>query len=164
MEPRRAIVFIGLFFLLIGVGVAQQNGASVQQVVIIEVKPITHIGIVGNPNSFFIQDPPGGSDFATSTDNTTTYDVLTNLDNMKIVASINDRMPKGTKLMIKLGSAKGTSAGIVDISDALTPVTTVSGVGRGNDRNQPISYTFAANASAGDIEMESRIITLTVTN
>ncbi len=83
---------------------------------------------------------------------------------MKIVASINDPMPKGTKLMINLKSSKWNSAGVVDISDAVAPVTAVSGVTRGIDRNQTIDYTFAANASAGEIENETRIVTLTVTD
>jgi hypothetical protein len=150
--------------MLTGIVSAQRNEASVQQVVIVEVKPITHISITGNPQSFSIQDPPGGSDFATSIDNSTKYDVLTNLDNMKIVASINHPMPRGTKLMIDLCSTKGTSNGVVDISDAVAPVTAVSGIGRGSDRNQPINYVFAANAVAGDIDAESRIVTLTVTD
>lgn len=159
------VTVVLLFVSLTGVSPAQQGSASVQQRVVIEVKPITQIKINGNPHAFLIQDPPAGAnEYATASDNSTSYSFLSNIDNMKIVASIDNPMPFGTKLMINLGSTKGKSQGIVDISNALTPVTTVSGVGRGSDSNQPISYIFAANASAGDIEMGSRIIILTVTN
>ena len=164
MRRRRMIAIVGSFLLLAGIGFAQRNEASVQQVLIVEVRPITHISITGNPHSFSIQDPPAGSRFATSVDNSTKYDVMTNLENMKIVASINNPMPRGTKLMIDLGSTKGTSNGIVDISNAVAPVTAVAGIGRGVDRDQTINYIFAANAIAGGIDAESRVVTLTVTD
>jgi hypothetical protein len=164
MRLWRVVIVAGVFFVLTGMLSAQRNEASVQQLVIVEVKPITHISINGNPQSFFIQDPPDGSDFATAADNSTQYDVLTNLENMKIVASINTPMPRGTRLLIDLASTKGASNGVVDISNAITPVTAVSGIGRGSDRHQQINYVFAANAIAGDIDAESRIVTLTVTD
>jgi hypothetical protein len=148
-----------------GFASAQQGRASVQQTVTIEIRPITQIVVTGNPHSFLILDPPAGPNaYATVTDNNTSYSFLSNIDNMKIVTSIDSPMPPGTKLMVNLGSTQGKSAGMVDISNAVTPVTAVSGLRRGSDRNQSINYTFAANASAGNIEMGSRIITLTVTN
>ncbi len=60
METRRAIVMLGLFFLVAGVCYAQHNNTSVQQQIIVEVKPITSINVTGNPHSFLIQDPPQG--------------------------------------------------------------------------------------------------------
>ena len=90
--------------------------------------------------------------------------MLTNLENMKIVASINNPMPSGTRLMMKLSSTQGVSSGLVDISGALAPVNVVTGIGRGSESNQRITYTFAANASVGEIDSESRTITLTLTD
>jgi hypothetical protein len=97
-------------------------------------------------------------------DENTKYSLVTNIDNMKIVASISDRMPAGTKLMIKLASSKAASVGLVDLSNALTPVDVVRSIRKGSDVDQSISYTFAANAEVDDIPSQSRVITLTLTN
>lgn len=143
---------------------AQEYGSSVQQNITVEVKPITSIVVSGNPSQLTIVDPPAGENaYATVVDRSTSYSVVTNLDRMKIVASISDPMPVGTRLMIALGSSKGKSTGIIDISTATSPQTAIEGLGRGADKSQPISYIFAANAIAGEIESGSRVVTLTVT-
>ena len=90
--------------------------------------------------------------------------MMTNLDNMKIVASINNPMPEGTRLMMKLESSKGSSNGFVDVSNAMSPVEVVTALGKGSDLNQSITYTFAANASIGQMNVDSRVVTLTLTN
>jgi hypothetical protein len=66
--------------------------------------------------------------------------------------------------MVKLESSKGVSNGPVDISRALTPVNVVSGINRGSDLNQTITYTFAATESVNEINEQSRVITLTLTD
>jgi hypothetical protein len=83
---------------------------------------------------------------------------------MNIIVSINDRMPSGTKLMIKLTSSRAASVGLVDVSRVLSPVDVVRGIRRGSDVDQSISYTFAANADVSEIPAQSRTITLTLTN
>jgi hypothetical protein len=83
---------------------------------------------------------------------------------MKIVASINDKMPAGTKLMLKLSSSKAASSGLVDLSDAMSPVDVVTGLSKASDMNQSISYTFAANSDEYEIPTQTRVITLTLTN
>ena len=157
------ILICGLL-LTSGAVQAQSGRASVQQHITIEVRPITAISVTGNPQALIIKEIPTGKNYTTVTDENTSYSVLTNRENMRIVASINQPMPFGTKLMIDLESSKGMSAGMVDISEALTPVTAVSGVGHGSDRQKTIRYSFAANSNAGDIGMDSRIVTLTVTD
>jgi hypothetical protein len=143
---------------------AQDRGSSATQSVTLEVKPIAKISVAGNMNPLVINDALPGSGLASVSDENTKYSLVTNVDNMKIVASINDRMPAGTKLMIKLTSSKAASAGVVDLSSALTPVDVVRGIGRGSDVNQSISYTFAANTEIDDIPSQSRMVTLTLTN
>lgn len=143
---------------------SQTGGISVTQSVTIEVKPISKITVTGNPGPLLINDAIPGSNLSSVTDDNTKYSVTTNLDNMKIVASINDRMPAGTKLMVKLSSTKAASAGYVDLSSALEPVDVVTGISRASEANQSISYTFAANADVSAIPTQSRIITLTLTN
>lgn len=141
-----------------------QNSNTVSQIVTVEVKPITKISISGNPGALIVMDAILGMDLTSVADENTTYSVTTNLENMKIVASINDRMPIGTRLMMSLSSSKAVSAGAVDVSNALAPVNVVTGLNKGSDKDQTIKYIFAADASVGEIEAESRTITLTLTD
>lgn len=161
--PLKSIVVLILIAVLNNVLLAQ-NGNSVTQSVTIEVKPISKLAVSGNPNALVINDANAGSELTAVSDNNTKYSMLTNMDNMKIVASIDNKMPDGTKLMIKLGSTKGSSTGDIDLSSALTPVDVVTGINKGSENNQSIIYTFAAYANVGQIESQSRTITLTLTN
>ena len=150
--------------LLIPLVALAQTGSSVVQTLNIEVKPITKIAVSGNPGALYITDASAGSDVLTVSDNNSNYSMMTNLDNMKIVASINNPMPEGTRLMMKLESSKGSSSGLVDVSNAMSPVEVVTALGKGSDLNQSITYTFAANASIGQMNVDSRVVTLTLTN
>ena len=150
--------------LLIPLVALAQTGSSVVQTLNIEVKPITKIAVSGNPGALYITDASAGSDVLTVSDNNSNYSMMTNLDNMKIVASINNPMPEGTRLMMKLESSKGSSSGLVDVSNAMSPVEVVTALGKGSDLNQSITYTFAANASIGQLNVDSRVVTLTLTN
>lgn len=159
----KSLLVIALIIVLSNVLIAQ-NGSSVTQSVTIEVKPISKLAVTGNPNALIITDATAGSALNAVSDNNTKYNMLTNMDNMKIVASIDNKMPDGTKLMVKLGSTKGSSTGVIDLSNALTPVDVVTGINKGSENNQSIEYTFAANADVGQIQSQSRTITLTLTN
>ena len=141
-----------------------QRESSVTQMLTVEVKPITKITVMGNPGALLITDANASSDVLTVSDNNSKYSMVTNLDNMKIVASINDPMPAGTRLLLRLGSSKGVSDGLVDISNARSPVDVVRAMGKGSDLNQTITYRFAADASVCQISTDSRVITLTLTN
>ena len=150
--------------LLIPLVALAQTGSSVVQTLNIEVKPITKLAVSGNPGALYITDASAGSDVLSVSDNNSNYSMMTNLDNMKIVASIDNPMPEGTRLMMKLESSKGSSSGLVDVSNAMSPVEVVTALGKGSDLNQSITYTFAANASIGQLNVDSRVVTLTLTN
>lgn len=143
---------------------AQTEGSSVSQSVTIEVRPITKISVSGDPGPLIINDVAAESNPLFVRDNNTKYSLTTNLDLMKIVASINDKMPDGTKLMVMLSSSKGRSAGTVDLSDAMSPVDVVTGIGRCSDMNESISYTFAAREGIDEVPVQSRVVTLTLTD
>jgi hypothetical protein len=154
-----------LFAVCINSGLLAQNrGNSATQMVMLEVKAIAKISVAGSPTPLIINDAFSRSNPVSVSDENTKYSFVTNVDNMKIVASINNRMPAGTKLMIKLASSKAASVGMVDLSSALTPVDVVTGIRKGSDVDQSIRYTFAANSDVEDIPSQSRMITLTLTN
>ena len=150
-----------IFFPLMALA---QGGSSVVQTLTVEVKPMTKIAVSGNPGALYITDATIGSDEMSVSDNHSKYSMVTNLENMKIVASINSPMPDGTHLKMKLESSKGMSNGFVDVSNAMNPVEVVTGLGKGSDLDQTITYTFAANASVGSMNADARVVTLTLTN
>lgn len=153
-----------LLLLCLPIVALAQTSSSVSQSVTVEVRPITQIAVTGNPGPLFVTDMGTGSDALTVSDNSTKYSMLTNLENMKIVASINGPMPQGTKLMVKLQTSAGVSNGFVDVSNASAPVDVVTGISKGSDRNQSITYAFAADPSVTQVNSDSRIVTLTLTN
>jgi len=159
-------IFRGVLFtavLAAGVQFVHAQGVATQSLTL-QVQPVTKIAVSGNPNALIITDAVAGSDLTSVSDNSTSYSITTNTDNMKIVASINAAMPAGTRLMLQLGSNRGTSLGSMDISNALSPVDLVTGIGKGSDQNQTISYVFGANADIPSIPSDSRVITLTLSN
>ena len=161
----KTIYVLILVVLLVNNGLwAQSTGITTNQSLMLEVKPITKIVITGSLAPLVITDAVDGSDLLSVSDDNTKYSFVTNLDNLKIVASINHQMPAGTKLMIKLTSNRATSMGLIDLSSALAPVAVVTGKKKGCDIDQSISYTFAANAEVIDIAAQSRTVTLTLTN
>jgi len=159
-----SLLVVFVLLLVVPLHAIAQSGTSVVQIVTVEVKPITKIAVNGNPGALTVVGQSGDPSASSAGDNSTRYSMVTNLDNVKIVASISDEMPGGTRLMVKLESSKGVSNGPVDISRALTPVNVVSGINRGSDLNQTITYTFAAAESVNEINEQSRVITLTLTD
>jgi len=166
MKSTSTKLLISISVILIAMVIANsslmaQNYSNVAtQSVMLEVKPIAKISVAGSPDPLIINAGVSES----ISDENTKYSLVTNVDNMKIVASIDNPMPTGTKLMVKLSSSKASSAGLVDLSNALTPLDVVRGIGRGSDVDQSISYTFAANDGVDDIAAQSRMVTLTLTN
>jgi hypothetical protein len=160
----KAPTFAFLALLFLPVVALAQEGTSVTQTLTVEVMPITKIAVSGNPGALLITASDDESGVLSVSDENSKYSMVTNLENMKIVASINNPMPVGTKLMVRLETTKGLSNGFVDVSDATSPVEVVTALGRGSDLNQKIAYTFAANVSAGPANTDTRVVTLTLTN
>lgn len=159
-------IFRGVLLSLLALAGMQFASAQVtaSQSVTLQVQAVTKISVSGNPGALVISDAVAGANLTPATDNSTNYNITTNADNMKIVASISSPMPTGTQLLMQLASSKGTSLGSRDLSNAVSPVDVVTGIAKGSDLNQTISYVFAANADVAAIPSDSRTITLTLTN
>lgn len=164
MPTLRTLLTITAILFFLGSDALAQDGSTASQMVTLEVKPVTKISVSGDPGTLIIADALPGVEKSSVSDENSTYSITTNLESMKIVASINAPMPSGTRLMLALNSSKAISSGVVDISSALTSVNVVTGIGKTSEHNQTIRYTFEAGAEAGEIETDSRIITLTLTN
>jgi hypothetical protein len=160
---RLSVIIIVVFFS-IQILHAGDEKSSTSQTLLLEVKPVSSLVVAGSPLPLLIQDAVAGVGTASITDRSTMYSLTTNVDNMKIVASINEKMPAGTSLQVMLSSRNANSMGLVDVSNALTPVDVVTGIGKGFSANEAITYTFSASAETGEIPDQARTITLTLTN
>ncbi len=161
----RTLSTIASILLVVSISVrAQDAGSTAAQSLTLEVKPVARLVVNGDPGLLLINDAVPGSSLTTVSDYSTRYDLVTNVDQMKIVASIDDPMPSGTRLLVRLSTAKAVSTGDVDLSGAVSPVDVVTAIGRGSERDQQITYTFAADAEVGQIPTQSRTVTLTLTN
>ena len=76
------------------------------------------------------------------------YNLSTYTNNWKIIASIDEPMPVRTKLLIQVSSKKGTSLGIVDLSDG-TPKNVVVGNGKVVETDQSITCTVISGTRLG---------------
>ncbi len=141
---------------------------SVTQSVNLTVNTVYKISTSGNPAPLTVTTGVAGTDALTSvSDNSTTYSITQNYGNtVKITANLDAALQSGYTLRVNLASLKGTSAGTVDISSATSgsAVSVVTGIGRGADAGQIITYTFSALASAGPLTATTKTVTLTLTN
>jgi hypothetical protein len=165
---KKSLVILGaaiLSFALVQDAMAQ---ATANQTVSLAVNAVYKISTSGNPGGLTITTGTAGTDALTSvSDNSTNYSITQNVaGTVKITANLDAALAAGYVLQMNLASAKGTSAGTVDISGT-TPgsaVNVVTGIALGADANQTITYTFGANASAGTLASTNKVVTLTLTN
>lgn len=141
-----------------------QHSSSASQSLTLVVKPIAVFAVTGDPQPMVITTTEAGVETMSAEDRSTRFTMATNTTGRRIAVSLNAPMPEGTKLLVRLGDATGTSIGTVDLSNALTPVTAVSGLLPGLAEDQEIAYTFLAEASAGPVPPQSRTIVFTVTD
>jgi hypothetical protein len=148
--------------ILIGSVYAQ---TTVNQNLTLSVGTVYKMISSGNPAAMNITTGTAGTDALTAvTDNSTTYSITQNFGNtVKITAKLDVALAAGYTLTINLTSAKGTSIGAVDISNA-SAKDVVTGIAMGADAAKAITYSFSALASAGTLASTSKTVTLTLTN
>ncbi|HUI09040.1 MAG TPA: hypothetical protein VL221_01870 [Bacteroidota bacterium] len=144
--------------------------SSANQTVNIAVNAVQKIAITGSPITLTITTGVAGTDALTpATDATSTYSITHNSPTaLRITANLDAALASGYQLLINLApsAGHGTSAGTVDISNALaaSAVAVVTAIPKGADAARTISYTFNANASAGALTSTAKTVTLTLTN
>lgn len=141
---------------------AQTNAT---QTLNLAVNSVYKISVSGASVSLTITDGTAGIDgLASVSDNSTTYSMTQNFSTpAKITAGMSPILAAGYSLKITLASLKGTSVPAVDISNG-SANDVVTGIARGADITQGITYRFSADASAGMLESIARTVTLTLTN
>ncbi len=165
---KRMIVILTVAVLSVVFVQSAMAQATANQTVTLAVNAVYKIATSGNPGALTITTGTAGVEALTSvSDNSTTYSITQNVANtVKVTAHMDAVLGAGYSLLLNLASTKGTSAGDVDISNALSgsAVDIVTGISRGADAGQVITYTFSANASAGTLASTTKTVTLTLTN
>ncbi len=151
-----------LSFVLVQNAMAQ---ATATQNLSLAVNAVYKLSTSGDPGALVINNGTAGTDALTSaSDNSTSYSMTQNSATpAKITAGLNSALSAGYSLTIGLASAKGTSAGAVDISSGVAK-DVVTAMAKGADAGQVITYVFGANASAGILSTTAKVVTLTLTN
>ena len=165
---KKIIVTLAAAVLSMVVVQSAMAQATANQTVTLAVNAVYKIATSGNPSPLTITSGTAGVDpLASVSDNSTNYSITQNVANtLKVTAHMDAALSAGYSLLLNLASTKGTSQGNVDISNATSgsAVDVVTGINRGADANQVISYTFSATASAGTLSSTSKTVTLTLTN
>jgi len=161
------ILVLGLCAVCVGTSFAQ---VSATQTVNLAVNSVQKIAITGGAITLTITTGVAGNNALTPvTDATSTYSITHNSATvLRITANLDAVLAAGYQLQIALapGAGMGTSAGTVDISNALaaSAVQVVTAIPKGADAGRTITYTFNANASAGMLTSVAKTVTLTLTN
>jgi hypothetical protein len=170
LEPamKKSIAVIALVVLSFAVAQNAMAQASATQNFNLAVNAVYKIATSGNPGAMTITTGTAGTNALTTvSDASTSYSITQNFaSTVKITANLDAALAAGYTLQLNLASAKGTSAGNVDIS-ATTPASAanvVTAIGMGADAGKTITYTFDANASAGMLSSTAKVVTLTLTN
>lgn len=158
----RSFLSAALVVALVSVSSAQ-HGTSVSQILNLTVRPFAVLSVTGDPKPLLITMSEGPSETLAVEDASTSFSLTTTATGRRIVVSLSEGMPSGTRLFVRLEGATGVSAGLVDISDATTPITAVSDLHPGMAANQQITYRFEADFAAGPVLPQTRTIVFTVT-
>jgi hypothetical protein len=140
------------------------QSASATQRLMFEVKPVVSLVVSGDPDPMIISKSSGDNAYRSVRDQRTRYSLVTNVEQMRILASLNEPMPAGTSLRVQLQSTRGISAGEVDLSRSGTPKEVVTGIRAGWDSDLVISYDFSAEPQVAELKSINRTVVLTLTN
>jgi hypothetical protein len=128
-----------------------------QHTIIFSVTPINEIGDISGPAPVFALKGSGCSSCKNS------YRVITNGDNKKISAFLDQDMPSGFRLGVNLSPPSGArSMGMQQLS--ATPVDLVVEISRVNEEGLPMVYEFFAGVKGGAVSNATRVVTYTLTD
>jgi len=168
MKTSLSVLLVAtLCILCVGTSFSQ---VTATQTVNLAVNSVQKIAITGSPITLTITNGVAGTDALTPvTDATSTYSITHNSGTaLRITANLDAVLGAGYQLQMNLtpGAGHGTSAGTVDISNALaaSAVNVFTAIPRGADAARTITYTFSAIASAGTMASTAKTVTLTLTN
>jgi hypothetical protein len=122
---------------------------------------MNQLAVSGNPHALVVHSATAGSAPSTVTANGATYAVTTNESNQKITASLDQPLPAGITLEVRLAAPAGAStAGHVVLSTRGTDV--VTGMSSTVAVGLPITYRLRAQPTVQMSAPDTRIVTFTI--
>lgn len=162
MKILLKILIIPVLMLVIGGCNFVFAATTATQTITFSISAVNNIVVSGDPGAMNISKVSADGGNISIVDSSTTYSMVTNESNKKITAMINSSMPKGVSLKVKLDPPDGaTSLGDVVLTSASSDV--VTGITKVAANNKTVTYILTADPSAGIVESDSRIVTLTLT-
>ncbi len=127
------------------------------------VAPIMVMAVSGNPMPLLL-DRNMVAGRTTVSDESTFYNLTSNVDNVLIEVSLDRPMPRGTRLSVSLASTLGRSSGWVNVTRGGREVAAVTGMSRGLENGQTISFKLEVGPQVKELDFEDRLLTITLTD
>ncbi len=119
------------------------------------------ISVSGSPGTMTITTAVPGSQPTSVTNTATTWSVQTNAATHTVTAVLSSALATGITLSLNMSPPPGgVSQGTIALST--TSQTMVTNVQANSTQTQGLTYTLAANVSAGVITLASTVVTLTL--
>lgn len=151
MKQILAIVLAAIFF-----STAYASVTATQKITI-KVEAINEISVSGDPETFLISE-----DKSSIVDSSTTYAITTNQTNKKIVAKIDNELPKGLTLKVQLDPPEGATSNEVALSTTQQDV--ILGMGPVAAKDMKIHYTLIVDEKPEIAESSVKVVFTIVDN
>lgn len=152
---------LSLLLLTLGTSLFGQSSTATQTLQL-RVLPVASLAVTGEPALAVLAGDAGQATLLAE-DRTTRYRISTNRPALKLSASMNEALPAGMRLVMQVASSRGFSLGPVELSEPASPVTVVTGIGRGVEVDQEIAYRLLVDAAVAGPMSAQRTIVLTLT-
>lgn len=158
MRKKRfsSLLFRVVFIAAVWTSTPLSSDCDMCHTLIFAVEPMNYFGqILGPSPAFTIQGEQSSVTW------TNTYSVSTNEVNKKIVASLDNNLPKGCFLQVSLSPPTGArTLGMQTLST--TPTDLVVEISKTSASGLPMVYRFTTHPKAGVIPNATRIVTYTL--
>lgn len=160
----RTLLTLFILGFIAAAPVFAQEDPTASQEVTIEVEPINAIEIPIGSVTLTIDsvDPATGLPQA-ETDASTSYNVTTNGDSMKITGALDTEYSSGLSLKVLLGVPTASGGSATQRTLGTTSQDLVNGISRVSDNGVAITYTAEASVEVAPNTNETRTVTYTLT-
>jgi hypothetical protein len=135
----------GAALMSVPVAAHAQVQAYATQVVRLEIRPINQVALSGTTT--FTLPARSGSQAEIVTSASASYAITTNEENRRILVALDEHMPSGVTLTMRMAAPSGARAG-ESVTLSADPQVAVTGISRLNARDLGIDFTLRTAASA----------------
>lgn len=154
-DTRRARLLVLLLLTATAITVATAPNvvqAQSGQNVSVGVSPILVMSVSGNP-MMQVVDRSHRSGRVTLVDPSTFYNLTSNVDNVRLEATLDMPLPTGVRMEVRLQSSLGRSHGWVPLTASST---VLSGMKRGLENGQTITYRLVIAEDVDELPLQYR--------